>query len=69
MPPSLFPSAHSSPTALQCRAVVTQVLRIGPDTFTADGRTVAQVLPDIYWLHPRGGRARSNTEDDEDEDA
>lgn len=34
---------------MQCRATVAQVLRVGPDVHTLDGRVVAQVLPQIYW--------------------
>jgi len=36
-----------------CRSPVTNILRLGPDTTTTDGRTVALILPsDAYQWKP-----------------
>jgi hypothetical protein len=43
-----------SGTCPMCRAPVLQVLRLGPDAASLDGRTVAMVAPACYWRVGRG---------------
>ena len=42
-----------SGTCPVCRAPVMHVLRVGCDMTTVDGRTVAFVLPSVYWSYDR----------------
>lgn len=52
-----------------CRGFVTQIVRLGPDVITSDGRTIAQVLPQAYWrcgaTAAAGANGVSEQKDDE----
>jgi Zinc finger, C3HC4 type (RING finger) len=46
-----------------CRGFVTQIVLIGPDVVTSDGRTVAQCVPQAYWRSPPVTTAAASGED------